>query len=325
MIIPVYNREDLIESCISSINRQTLDKDKFEVIFVDDFSSDNSVAKIKQLIGADINHRILCRPINSGGAGTPRNDGIFAAKGKYVFFLDSDDYIADDCLENMLALANRNNSDMVYVKIEGVGGRGSPLRAFKNGTVHNATFKDNHLMRSLSPLKLIRTRILKDNFISFPSNKVAEDKIFMVEALCWTDTISILADKSYYYATKHNGNNNEGKHLSQTSSNLHNDYFVISRCLSAIYNRMLREMDGDNAMITNFLTVVLGYLEKGLKDKQVSIKQKREYFNMVFELYNSYDFRINKKSTYKEHLDLIEPFLRNDFESFYQAMQKNKD
>lgn len=84
-------------------------------------------------------------------------------------------------------------------------------------------------------------------------------------------------------------------------------------------------MDGDNSVITGFLSVTLDILQENLKYKHISIKEKREYFNMVFELYNSYDFRINKKSTYKEHLDLIEPFLRNDFESFYQAIQKNKD
>lgn len=325
VIIPVYNREDLIESCISSINRQTLDKDKFEVIFVDDFSSDNSVAKIKQLIGADINHRILCRPINSGGAGTPRNDGIFAAKGKYVFFLDSDDYIADDCLENMLALANRNNSDMVYVKIEGVGGRGSPLRTYKNGTIDNANCRDHHLMRSLTPSKMVRTRVIRDNFISFHVNKISEDRIFIVEALCWSKTISILADKPYYYLVKHESNNEGGKHLSQSNRHLNNFYFVISCCLSAVFNKMLRDMDGDNAVITGFLSVILDVLQENLKYKHISIKEKREYFYAVFELYNSYRFSINKKSTYKEHLDLIEPFLRNDFESFYQAMQKNKD
>lgn len=239
--------------------------------------------------------------------------------------MDSDDYIADDCLENMLALANRNNSDMVYVKIEGVGGRGSPLRTYKNGTIDNANCRDHHLMRSLAPSKMIRTRMLKDNFISFPINKVGEDKVFIVEALCWSNRISILADKPYYYLVKHEANDEGGKHLSQSSRSLNNFYFVIGRCLSAIFHKMLRDMDGENSVITNFMTVILDILQECLRYKNISIKEKREYFHAVYELYHSYGFRINKKSTYKDHVELIEFFLKNDFESFYQAMQKNKD
>lgn len=61
IIVPVYNRENLIKPCIDSINAQTLDKSRWEVIFVDDASTDGSVEVIEKLINENINYRIIKR------------------------------------------------------------------------------------------------------------------------------------------------------------------------------------------------------------------------------------------------------------------------
>ena len=68
IIVPVYNRENLIKPCIESINSQTYDKSKWEVIFVDDASTDKTIETIETLIDKNINYRILKRPIGSGNA-----------------------------------------------------------------------------------------------------------------------------------------------------------------------------------------------------------------------------------------------------------------
>ncbi|MBR2148276.1 MAG: glycosyltransferase family 2 protein, partial [Campylobacter sp.] len=100
IIVPVHNREKLIIPCIKSINAQTYDKAKWEVIFVDDGSTDKSVEAIESLIDKKINYRIIKREIPSGNASAPRNEGIKASRAKYVFFLDSDDYIHPELLKN---------------------------------------------------------------------------------------------------------------------------------------------------------------------------------------------------------------------------------
>ena len=102
IIVPVYNRENLIKPCIKSINAQTYDKSKWEVIFVDDASTDKSIEIIESLIDENINYRILKRPVASGNASAPRNEGIKASSSEYVFFLDSDDYVDSQLLENDL-------------------------------------------------------------------------------------------------------------------------------------------------------------------------------------------------------------------------------
>ena len=136
IIVPVYNREEIIKPCIESINSQTYDKSKWEVIFVDDASTDNSINTIESLIDKSINYRILKRPIGSGNASAPRNEGIKASSSKYVFFLDSDDYIDSELLENGMAMALKNDSDIVYVKLGGP--RGTNKRAFRKAFVDDA-------------------------------------------------------------------------------------------------------------------------------------------------------------------------------------------
>ncbi|MCV5359790.1 glycosyltransferase family 2 protein, partial [Escherichia coli] len=84
---------------INSLNNQTINKDRFEVVFIDDCSSDKSIAAIEYNISPDINYRIIRREVGSGNASTPRNEGIKSAKGRYIFFMDSDDYIDETLLE----------------------------------------------------------------------------------------------------------------------------------------------------------------------------------------------------------------------------------
>ena len=108
VIVPVYNREKIISNCVESINSQTLEKKLFEVIFVDDCSIDSTVTVINKFISKDINYKILNRPVGSGNASAPRNEGIKSAKGKYIFFLDSDDTINSDLLQDGLNCAQKN-------------------------------------------------------------------------------------------------------------------------------------------------------------------------------------------------------------------------
>lgn len=205
IIVPVYNREKIIKPCIESINSQTYDKSKWEVIFVDDASTDNSIDTIESLIDKNINCRIIKRVIGSGNASAPRNEGIKASSSKYVFFLDSDDYVDSQLLENGLAIALRNDSDIVYFKMA-LSPRINTVRPFKKKTVEKSDILDDHLMRSLKVFKLYKTEMLKKNNILFDVTiDVFEDMLFTYTALNYSEVVSTLADRDYYHATAHDG------------------------------------------------------------------------------------------------------------------------
>lgn len=110
VIIPVYNVEKYIDRTISSCQSQTLFE--IEIIVVNDGSPDNSEAIIN--IKALGDNRIIAIHKENGGVTSARKTGLAIAKGKYVFFLDGDDYIEDDALAKLFNIAEQNNADYVF-------------------------------------------------------------------------------------------------------------------------------------------------------------------------------------------------------------------
>ena len=109
VILPVYNVEPYIGACIESLKRQSF-RD-LEFIFVDDCSTDNSVAVIEDFARTDPRVRII-RNTENLGSGPTRNRGIDAAKGEYLSFIDPDDWIAPDFYERLYAKAVSGNYDI---------------------------------------------------------------------------------------------------------------------------------------------------------------------------------------------------------------------
>lgn len=109
IIIPVYNVEKYIHQSVSSAINQTLTD--IEIILVDDGSSDNCPAICDKFANDD--KRVVVIHQKNKGLGGARNTGIEIAKGKYILFLDSDDWITIDCCEKMYNIAIRNNVDIV--------------------------------------------------------------------------------------------------------------------------------------------------------------------------------------------------------------------
>lgn len=98
IIIPVYNVEQYLDKCLKSISKQTfLD---FECIIVDDGSPDNSNAIIDKYVNKDQRFKVIHQ--KNMGLSAARNTGLDAAKGDYIAFVDSDDYIANDYLEKFV-------------------------------------------------------------------------------------------------------------------------------------------------------------------------------------------------------------------------------
>ena len=108
IIIPNYNEEKYIKRCLDSIFNQTMNKGKYEVIVIDDGSTDKSIEIIKQYDVKLLNSNRL-------GAGGARNKGLDIASGKYIILLDGDDYLYEnDVLEKLDK--KLDNQDIVFVK-----------------------------------------------------------------------------------------------------------------------------------------------------------------------------------------------------------------
>lgn len=204
IIIPVYGVENYIERCAISVFEQT-NKD-FELIFVNDCSKDKSkdvlLDVIKRYKNTPIQVRIIDHEVNKGISAT-RETGLNAATGEYILYVDSDDYIAPNMVELMIARANETNADIVY----------SDYYELKNGNLiyrnQSLSVKDPLLMTALmlrseivwAPWNKIFKKVIATNHnIHWPANiNVGEDLVVMAKLFTYANKIEYLNQALYIY------------------------------------------------------------------------------------------------------------------------------
>lgn len=195
VIVAVHNCRPYLDRCLTSLLIQRVSR---EIVVVDDGSTDGST-ELLDLYAA--HHRGVIRVIrqeHSGGAGRPCNVGISYARGRYVFFCDADDYLGPEALERMLAMADRNDSDIVLGKIVGHDRR-APVSMFRQ-SAERAPLGASAVYNSLSCFKLFRREMLELHTIRFDETLlVGEDVVFTAHAYCHADVISVVADYDCYH------------------------------------------------------------------------------------------------------------------------------
>ncbi|MGW1406120.1 glycosyltransferase family 2 protein [Streptomyces sp. NPDC002403] len=206
VVIPVYNPGKYIDPCIDSLLRQTLPAGEFEVLFVNDGSTDDTRERLEKLAGEHPHFRVITIP-NSGWPGKPRNIGVDEAKGEYVQFVDQDDYLASGALQRLYDMGHRNGSDIVIGKVAS-NFRGVPHGVFKKNR-EKCTLHDAPLYDSLTPHKMFRTEFLRENGIAYPEGKRRlEDQLYMMQAYFPAKVVSILGNYTcYYYSRRDDGQN----------------------------------------------------------------------------------------------------------------------
>jgi len=206
VVVASYNAGRYVEPLIRSLKAQTLASDQFEAIFVDDGSTDDTPARFDQFAAAHSHIRVIHTP-NSGWPGRPRNIGLDAAQGEYVYFVDADDWLGPQALERMYGMARRNGSDVVIGKMVGYG-RLVPKVLF-NRNRERVGLRNAPIMDSLTCHKMFRTAFLHQHGLRFPEGRQRlEDHVFVVEAYLRAEVVSVLADyPCYHHARRDDGGN----------------------------------------------------------------------------------------------------------------------
>ena len=200
MVVPVYDAGPYLDRCVRSLLDQTLPPEELELVFVDDGSTDGSGDQLDAVARDHAQVRVVHQE-NSGWPGRPRNVGLAAARGTYVFFCDADDWLAPDALADLWAFATESSSDVVLPKMAGVR-RTVPHHVFAR-TVASTSLADGPLMESLTAHKLFRRAFLEEHRIRFPEGRRRlEDHLFVVTAYLLADVVSIYAEHTCYTHTR---------------------------------------------------------------------------------------------------------------------------
>lgn len=205
IIIPLYNREKSIKRLLDKLFNQEYDLERVEIIVSDDKSTDQSLKIVKSYEHIFPNLVILESIQNSGGASKPRNKGLDIARGKWILFIDSDDYITSHSLNDAMKIGNSNNNDMICLPYFRSVNSKRPISrsAFSNKqTKENLTFEETKLCNTLNVIgKFIKRSIIEKYSIRFPEDiRVREDNWFLMQVYSVVNKISILGyEKNYYF------------------------------------------------------------------------------------------------------------------------------
>lgn len=200
IIIPVYNSELFLNRCLNSIIIQTYSD--IEVILVDDGSTDTSLDICNFYARKDSRIKVISK--KNEGAGIARNTGLKIAKGDYIGFVDSDDYIEPSMYEKMYSSALKNNADIVQCGYRKVDDSGNIIikSGYRDLIINNPEScfieycKQNNI-DNYSPCKIYRKDLIKD--IYFGNLSYSEDAYFIIQAFMRCKKLVVISSELYYY------------------------------------------------------------------------------------------------------------------------------
>ena len=209
VIVPVYNVENYLEECLDSLVNQTLID--FEIICIDDGSTDRSLEILRQYESQYPNFRIFTQ--NNNGPSKARNVGLDNALGEYIYFMDSDDILSKFALKNLYTIAKAKSLDLIIFKLMNFNDEtGEKFSTdyydmkFLKETVGDSVFShrdlDSNYIFKIAvspPAKFYRREILDD--LRFPEGLLFEDNVFFTHAIFKADRI-YFHDKFLYNRRK---------------------------------------------------------------------------------------------------------------------------
>jgi len=213
IVIPVYNVEKYLRECLDSVICQTLRE--IEIICVNDGSTDGSFAILEEYAKRDSRIQIVNQP--NGGLSNARNAGIARVKGRYTYFVDSDDTIDVDLCRMTFISAEYYAADVLFFDIVPYDAR-CDLELVKDLSQPsyysnmNKTYTEDHCVNVKEflayiwcPMKLFRTGFLRENNLFFPEHIFrGEDLLFHWQVLFVVKKIGVLPAHLYYYRNRLN-------------------------------------------------------------------------------------------------------------------------
>lgn len=282
VIVPFYNVEKYIEKCLETLVNQTLDD--IEIILVNDGSKDKTVdivEKYKEMYS----NKIVYLEKENGGLSDARNYAIPYARGEYIAFLDSDDYVETNMYKEMYEIAQKENSDMVECNF---------IWEYPNktridiGTTYNNKHEMIEKIRVVAWNKLIKREILEKSKVQFPKGYRYEDVEFTYKLIPFLEKVSFCKTPMVHYVQREGSISNvQNKRNAEIFDVMEHvmDYYKENNLYEEYYQE-LEYLYSRYAFCSSFLRIVK------IKDKEIRKQLLDMTWNNVYEKFP--DWKKNK-------------------------------
>lgn len=229
-ILPCYNVEKYIADCLESLYSQDISENEYEVICVNDCSTDNTREIILKYGKNHSNLRLIDHDVNKN-AGAARNTGITKANGQYIWFVDPDDMIKPKCLSELLEIANKKELDILMFNFDAID------EIYENTINVKDTYSYSNVLKgidyvetffngNLSGITIVWQQLFRKEFILahniyFPELRIGEDCIFSWKSILNAEKVQSVL--SHYYTYRRN---NQSITLKKATSNIFYDKYL---------------------------------------------------------------------------------------------------
>jgi glycosyltransferase involved in cell wall biosynthesis len=321
VIIPVYNVQNYLKGCLKSVMNQTLTE--IEIICVDDGSTDSSGQLLDQF--AKIDKRIIVIHRENGGLSIARNTGIEAARGEYLGFVDSDDFIDEEMYEKLYASAKKHDSDVVVTN----------LHLYLDDTRQILSYRDIVRLYQLEREsafaaieqpdivkfigvwdKLYRRSFIEKYHLRNPEKRIYEDALFTFQTLVLASRISVVSEPLYYYR-KNTGSAITDKE--KVNDNYKRDFLLNSKEIRAFLTQ--------HGLYTAFSKAYLEYQFEFALFHQSNIASKPyffSYFKDMRDMLLDSDYEQIKKSGVTRHIWYAEHLKNDEPNECYKVLRRKR-
>lgn len=297
VVIPIYNVRDYIEECLKSVVNQTL-KD-IEIICVNDGTPDDSMKIVQKYAKKD--ERIIIVNKENGGVSSTRNEGIKRANGELIYFLDSDDYIENNMLEETYRIMKENELDTLYFDSFCFCDSDDVKETFKKydayyerKTVYNGIYDGKMLFKEMlkngeyraSPvLQIIKRKLLLEKNIRFIEGIIHEDEAFSIEVIT-NSKRTMHINKKYYNRRVRSDSIMTG---SKKTESMHGYFKVLLKLMPYLYQKEYEEILDSlysyiNILLNNIIKLSMQLDDNEMKKfKKKLTKQELIAFRLLIE------------------------------------------
>jgi glycosyltransferase involved in cell wall biosynthesis len=265
--VAIYNIEKYLPKCLESLLNQSI-KNDYEILLINDGSTDKSLKICEEFLEKGLKAEILTK--KNEGLTSVRNLAIKNAKGKYIFFIDGDDWIENNTIETIFN--NIKEFDMLIFGFNWIFSKELivDLRFQKNeilsGNIENEIFKNN--INTAVWNKIFKKDIIIENNLKFPELKGAEDYLFIYEYLLNCQKIKKLSIPLYNYNQREDSLSNEKK-----------EYFYISTL--KVYEELIKKNKKQEVyfikyILENYVYLMREYNKKKIKSENNIIEESRK-------------------------------------------------